>query len=522
MKRRWSLFVLLVFVALLGASIYDAVPQGTFSVKAYGAIGNGIANDNTAVQAALTACEATGGIVWFPPGTYADLNLTLVMSAATIGCTLQGAGSTVSILSGLDASHDILTVGTNGLERADNIGVRDLGFTGGRYQIRLNNSLFFFGQRVVLSSGVTNIYGEGQNEHVRLDEINAASSTGPLGGIYFGATNGGTGSPAMDYPETQKDLWTHLRIAGAAGGPALNITAGILSSSQQVSGEIVIQQLNLESNHKDNVDLNWCSLGVQITQMTNEDSLDANNTYNTVLVDNLSTATIDGHSSISAQAGNKPKYFINAPSGQISFKDSVTGGAAAATSDLYLGYLAFIENVSLIGGTATGVTQAGSHTNNQVFINVTASDGATPIIPTHESVLTPNTNSGKSGFITGNLAYFVSGDANPQWEMSNNADALGHPGLNMGVGGSTAVDTQIYRDAAAHVHVTGALQGTLGVGSVAAHLATFGTCNSAHEGIYATQDDSAVACVVGITAAAGGTTHCGMYCNGALWLRTGL
>jgi hypothetical protein len=55
-----------------------------------------------------------------------------------------------------------------------------------------------------------------------------------------------------------------------------------------------------------------------------------------------------------------------------------------------------------------------------------------------------------------------------------------------------------------------------------AHLATFGTCNAGLEGTYQTQDDSAVACVAGVTAANGGTTHCGIYCNGSLWKRTGL
>lgn len=69
---------------------------------------------------------------------------------------------------------------------------------------------------------------------------------------------------------------------------------------------------------------------------------------------------------------------------------------------------------------------------------------------------------------------------------------------------------------------TGILKSTVGAGTnPAAILSTFGTCNSTTEGLYATQSDAAVACVAGVTAAAGGSTHCGLYCNGSNWVRTG-
>lgn len=55
-----------------------------------------------------------------------------------------------------------------------------------------------------------------------------------------------------------------------------------------------------------------------------------------------------------------------------------------------------------------------------------------------------------------------------------------------------------------------------------AHLAAFPACDVTTEGSYGTQDDSAVACVATITAVAGGSTHCQMYCNGTNWVRTGL
>ncbi len=41
-----------------------------FDVKAYGATGNGVTDDATNVQSAITAAQAVGGVVYFPPGTY--------------------------------------------------------------------------------------------------------------------------------------------------------------------------------------------------------------------------------------------------------------------------------------------------------------------------------------------------------------------------------------------------------------------------------------------------------------------
>lgn len=47
-------------------------PDPWFDVKhpTFGAVGNGVADDTTAVQAAIAAAGLTGGQVWFPPGTY--------------------------------------------------------------------------------------------------------------------------------------------------------------------------------------------------------------------------------------------------------------------------------------------------------------------------------------------------------------------------------------------------------------------------------------------------------------------
>jgi hypothetical protein len=70
-------------------------PRLVFDVRTYGAIGNGTADDTTAIQAAITAAGAVGGVVYLPPGSFV---LSSNLSLASGNVTLRGAGMTDSIL----------------------------------------------------------------------------------------------------------------------------------------------------------------------------------------------------------------------------------------------------------------------------------------------------------------------------------------------------------------------------------------------------------------------------------------
>lgn len=62
-----------------------------FNVKAYGAKGDGVTDDTTAIQAAITAAEAApGGEVSLPPGTY---KTSAVLTVDLNKCSLIGVGS---------------------------------------------------------------------------------------------------------------------------------------------------------------------------------------------------------------------------------------------------------------------------------------------------------------------------------------------------------------------------------------------------------------------------------------------
>jgi hypothetical protein len=107
-KRFWHVEILVFTISVaIGSSICCSAQTSTgvfydkggalFNVKAYGATGNGIANDTTAIQSAINAAvSAGGGIVYFPEGSYL-LNGTITNSRADI-VSLVGTGMGSEIL----------------------------------------------------------------------------------------------------------------------------------------------------------------------------------------------------------------------------------------------------------------------------------------------------------------------------------------------------------------------------------------------------------------------------------------
>lgn len=66
----------------------SGLPDGWISVKDHGAIGDGSANDTTAIQATIAAAASGKGVVFFPPGVY---NYTHLDLTTYLGCiTLRG------------------------------------------------------------------------------------------------------------------------------------------------------------------------------------------------------------------------------------------------------------------------------------------------------------------------------------------------------------------------------------------------------------------------------------------------
>ena len=91
----------------LTKATYSLIDGAPFNVLDYGAVGDGVANDTVAVQAAIDAAfSAGGGTVYFPKGTYLVSGLTRAWAAAATSIRFQGAGQNASIIQKTGASAD--------------------------------------------------------------------------------------------------------------------------------------------------------------------------------------------------------------------------------------------------------------------------------------------------------------------------------------------------------------------------------------------------------------------------------
>lgn len=106
--------------------LHTTLHNAVYDVKMFGALGDGVANDATAIQAAITAAATGGGIVLIPPGTY---KLTTGLTLAR-GITLQGAGTNATFLKDNAGASAVITLSGAGLSPSD-VAIRDLTLLGG-------------------------------------------------------------------------------------------------------------------------------------------------------------------------------------------------------------------------------------------------------------------------------------------------------------------------------------------------------------------------------------------------------
>ena len=83
--------------------------EQTVSVKDFGAVGDGVADDTAAIQAAINSVGSTGGgCVYFPAGTY---KTSSTLTIAANGIYLLGTGQLSSSISCNSATANIITIG---------------------------------------------------------------------------------------------------------------------------------------------------------------------------------------------------------------------------------------------------------------------------------------------------------------------------------------------------------------------------------------------------------------------------
>lgn len=162
----------------------DSLRNG-YNVKAFGAVGDGTTNDTTAIQDAINAAHAntTGGLVYFPTGTYSITDLTYYTNVS-----LKGDSREASILKARTGTTNMLYY-TN--LSSDTFApfytyIRDLQFDGNSVVsvtgIRLLNSPFFTIEDVRVHHCDIGLYATGNY----LANITGSRFTFNRIGLYFG------------------------------------------------------------------------------------------------------------------------------------------------------------------------------------------------------------------------------------------------------------------------------------------------------------------------------------------------
>src|SRR5579885_2890154 len=117
----------------------NLIQPTTYNVKQFGALGDGITDDTSAIASAITAATSSGGIVFFPAGTYLTTTQTLVSNVILAGA---GEGATIiklknatngDLLSANTANINLSAASTSSSNTAlTNWGLRDLTLDGNK------------------------------------------------------------------------------------------------------------------------------------------------------------------------------------------------------------------------------------------------------------------------------------------------------------------------------------------------------------------------------------------------------
>lgn len=164
----------------LTKATFSMIENAPVNVRDYGAVGNGTADDRTAIQAAIDAATASGQTVYFPAGRYRVTGpLVLTHNSSLTGDNLGGGDYRTLNLGSTIIELDSATPGTNlfNVDQSDlrstfvwNIAVRNMSLTNsgsggnGLNLVNVANSLFenlfieAFNYGLRVSNGMLNTY----------------------------------------------------------------------------------------------------------------------------------------------------------------------------------------------------------------------------------------------------------------------------------------------------------------------------------------------------------------------------
>jgi len=237
-------------------NVKDALAEIQVSVKEYGAVGDGVADDTTKIQAAVARAVALGGaVVYFPPGVYLT---TAAITIAATGVDIVGSGYQSAIIKGSGAAQDIITFTSVGasaspLNRVSRIGFTHSSTTTGSAikfsntisisEINVSSNVFRFG--VTANGGsVVSIAGSvigGSTADASSIALNATGSGPSLAVTGCSISNCGAGQAAVQISNGTRNVIVGSVISGgsAANADGIKVTAG----AAYIIGNAVISSL---------------------------------------------------------------------------------------------------------------------------------------------------------------------------------------------------------------------------------------------------------------------------------------
>src|ERR1700735_1739509 len=103
---------------------------GFYDVTAYGADPTGVSDSSASIVSAESACEVTGGVVYFPPGTYLiETDPTITITKSGIQWRGTGSGSSVLVAYSGRNAPTMIQVGSSTTAVSD-VTISDIGFLG--------------------------------------------------------------------------------------------------------------------------------------------------------------------------------------------------------------------------------------------------------------------------------------------------------------------------------------------------------------------------------------------------------
>lgn len=161
-----------------------------FNVKAYGALGNSVADDILPIQAAVNDAQAVKGVVYFPrsAGYYRVSSSILVQDATGISLVGEGTvGSQIAATGGSPAIIVVDVIGTGGSGSCRDVVIKDLGITSGAtgLGLRIRDVLHFTLENVYTAGGSPSmsIEGSGNATLINVQTYGGIAMLGGAGGL---------------------------------------------------------------------------------------------------------------------------------------------------------------------------------------------------------------------------------------------------------------------------------------------------------------------------------------------------